>query len=157
MNYLSIVLVIALVGYSLGAPQHARYELEEESEQINPEPRHDSNERNGNTQRQVAGTKGGRIQGYGNTQRQVAGTKGGRIRSYGNSQGQVAGTKGGRIQGYGNSQGQVAGTKGGRIQGHDNNQGQGEYRQTEHSGYHAPEQQYGNNPGCDECLEQYRY
>ncbi|CAI6345576.1 unnamed protein product [Macrosiphum euphorbiae] len=108
MNCLSIVLVIALVGYSLGAPQYGEYGLEEEHEQINPKPQNGSNQRNGNNRE------------------------------------------------YGNSQVQGEGTKGGRIQGRGSNQRQGEYRQPEHGGYPAPEQQYGNNPGYGVGSQQYR-
>jgi len=69
-------LVIALVGYSLGAPQYGNLELDDEYEHINPEPQY------GSSQRQDAGTEGGRSQGQG------AGTKRGRSQGHGNNQGQ---------------------------------------------------------------------
>ncbi|XP_060867845.1 uncharacterized protein LOC132943065 [Metopolophium dirhodum] len=63
MNFLSIVLVIALVGYSLGAPQYSHYELDDEYEHVNPEPRYNSvdcncnGQEHGDSQEQDEGTR----------------------------------------------------------------------------------------------------
>jgi len=128
-------LVIALVGYSLGAPQYSNYELEEEYEPINPEPQYSNNREYGNSQGQVAGTKGGRIQGQG------AGTKGGRIQGHGNNQGQgeyrqpAHGGYHVPEQQYGNNPGY-----GGRLQQH--NQG-GRLQQYSQGGHGSNNQGYG--------------
>ncbi|XP_060867689.1 uncharacterized protein LOC132943104 [Metopolophium dirhodum] len=74
MNFLSIVLVIALVGYSLGAPQYGHNELDNEYEHINAEHHDDGtksnckNRKNGDSQEQDEGTNEGRGQGRGNKQ-----------------------------------------------------------------------------------------
>jgi len=137
-------LVIALVGYSLGAPQYDKESRNDENkgglEQSHQAPGYGSNQRYGNNRE------------YSNSQEQGAdiGIRFKRCGGHSNNskfkigEGNGEQTKGGKIQcpsnnpSHGNANLQDSeGTKGGRSQGNGNNQGLDEFRPEEHGRYNG--------------------